>query len=61
VTHHPRIEDLSVDELKAVLVAAVDDLTEEQIQAIENFIDRVGGLDNATLAIEMLSHLEKAA
>jgi len=38
-----------------------DDLTEEQILAIKEFIKQVGGVENAQQAIESLEQLKKAA
>lgn len=52
-----RIQDLKVAEIQAAL-AEVD---EEKRQAVETFIAQIGGLENARLAIQMLSQLERAA
>lgn len=56
-----RIEDLSAAQIKAVLAAEGDDLSDEQALAIQEFILRAGGIANARLAVEMLSEIERAA
>jgi len=38
-----------------------EDLTEEQILAIREFVKQVGGVENAQQAIESLEKLKKAA
>jgi len=38
-----------------------EDLTEEQILAIKEFVRQVGGVENAQQAIESLEQLKKAA
>jgi len=46
-----------------VLKAAVVDegeLTMEQAQAVQQFIRRIGGLENALLAVDMLLEIESA-
>lgn len=56
-----RIEDLPVEQLRAILTSDGRQLDEEQVRAIRRFIRRVGGLENARLAVAMLSQLEDAA
>ncbi|MBC8872247.1 MAG: hypothetical protein H8E44_22680 [Planctomycetes bacterium] len=56
-----RIQDLAADEIVELLAAEGSDLTEEQAAALRDFIARVGGLENAYSAVELLSQLEKAA
>lgn len=56
-----RVQDLSAKALAAALNSADSDTTPEQLLAIEQFVDRIGGIANARLAIEMLSQLERAA
>jgi len=55
------IQDMAADEIAELLAAEGTDLTEEQAAALRDFIDRVGGLENAFSAVEMLSQSEKAA
>jgi len=55
-----RIDSLSADELRAALSVDLDELTEEEAFAIRDFVDRIGGIDNAYLAIELLEELEEA-
>ena len=56
-----RIEDLSADEIAELLGDEGQELTEEQAAELRDFIERVGGLENAFQAVQMLSELEKAA
>jgi len=56
-----RIQDLAADEIAELLAMEGSDLTEEQAADLRDFITRVGGLENAYSAVEMLSQLEKAA
>ena len=55
-----RLEDLCAADLKAALAASCDSLTDDQLLAITAFIDRVGGVQNARHAVEMLSRMEAA-
>ena len=55
-----RIHDMSADELSEHLVAT-GVLTREQATALRQFVEKVGGLENAYDAIEMLGELEDAA
>jgi len=57
----PRLQDLSAAEIKAALASTGDDLTDEQVLAIREFVIRVGGVENARLAVDMLAELERAA
>jgi hypothetical protein len=56
-----RLQDLSAEAIAAVLSSTDCDTTPEQLLAIEQFVERIGGIANARLAIEMLSQLERAA
>ncbi|MBI2823413.1 MAG: hypothetical protein HYX69_01840 [Planctomycetia bacterium] len=56
-----RIQDLTAAEIEAAVEAADIDLGVDEILAVEEFVDRIGGLANARLAIEMLGKLEDAA
>lgn len=56
-----RIDDLCAADMKAILSADLDQLDDDQILAIKDFVIRVGGLRNARMAVEMLRQLENAA
>lgn len=56
-----RIQDLPAHQIAHLLATEGKDLTKEQAVALGDFIDRVGGLENALSAVEMLSQLEKTA
>ena len=56
-----RVQDLEADEIAALLSWKGSDLTEEQAAALREFIEHIGGIENACNAIEMLSDLEEAA
>ena len=52
-----RIADLSASEIRA----ALNEVDQDKREAVEIFIEEIGGLENAHLAIQMLSYLEEAA
>ena len=54
------IDELTPEEIKSLLDLD-DDLTDDQIVEIKGFLDRIGGIENAKQAIEMLSELEDVA
>ena len=56
-----RIQDLDADLIKAALSGDGTDISHEQAAAISDFIDSIGGIENAMLAVEMLKDLEEAA
>ena len=56
-----RIDDLSAADLRAILSADLDQLEDDEVLAIKDFVVRVGGLRNARMAVEMLNRLEEAA
>ncbi len=56
-----RVQDLEADEIAELLSQKGSDLTEEQAAALREFIEHIGGIENACNAIEMLSDLEDAA
>lgn len=56
-----RIQDLTAAEIEEAIDAADVDLGVDEMLAVEEFVDRIGGLANARLAIEMLGKLEDAA
>jgi DNA-directed RNA polymerase subunit F len=43
-----------IDDLRAFLAEEGNDLSQEQVRALGEFIDRIGGIENATLAIKLL-------
>jgi hypothetical protein len=55
------LQDRSLDEIEAVLAQGADDITFEQWVAVQEFIESIGGLDNALLALDALRRLENAA
>ena len=55
------IDDLSAADLKAILSVDLDQLDDDEVLAIKDFVLRVGGVRNARLAVDMLSRLEDAA
>ena len=56
-----RIDDLSAADLRAILSADLDQLEDDEVLAIKDFVVRVGGVRNARMAVEMLNRLEDAA
>jgi len=56
-----RIQDLTVDEIRELLLEEGSDLDEQQAAALKQFIEDVGGLDNVLAAVAMLDRLERAA
>ena len=52
-----RLQDLSPDEIRL----ALEEAGHERRLAVQDFVERIGGLENARLAIHMLSQLEDAA
>jgi hypothetical protein len=56
-----RIDDLSAADLKAILSVDLDQLDDDEVLAIKDFVLRVGGVRNARMAVEMLNRLEDAA
>lgn len=53
-----RLDDLPADEILAALTTHPKDLLDEERFAVNDFITRIGGRDNAILAARMLSTLE---
>ena len=50
-----------INNLRAFLSEEGADLTQEQVRALDEFIDQIGGIENATLAMELLDKLDEAA
>ena len=56
-----RIQDLPAEEIAALLARKDKDVTPQQAIALQDFIEDIGGLENARAAVEMLSQLRDAA
>jgi hypothetical protein len=56
-----RIQDLAADEIRDLLLEEGSELDEQQAAALKEFIEEIGGMDNALAALAMLSQLEAAA
>ena len=56
-----RLEDLSVEELKSVLLAGDCQLSDEQLMAVRDYVWRVGGIQYARRAVQVLSTINRAA
>lgn len=56
-----RLEDRPTQEIKAVLEIASQQLPAAQVLALQEFLLKVGGLQNAQAAVQMLEDLERAA
>lgn len=52
-----RIQDLAADEIRHALA----EVSPHQRRAVEEFIREIGGLENARLAVQILTRLEKRA
>jgi len=50
-----------INDLRIYLAEEGADLTQEQVRALDEFIDQIGGIENATLAIKTLDELDEAA
>ena len=50
-----------INDLRIYLAEEGADLTQEQVRALDEFIDQLGGIENATLAIKLLDKLDEAA
>jgi hypothetical protein len=56
-----RIQDLSAEEIAALLARDGKDVTARQAVALQEFVEDIGGMENANAAVEMLSDLRNAA
>jgi hypothetical protein len=56
-----RVQDLETSEIAELLARSRSELTAEQADAVRDFVDSIGGSENAVHAIEMLRDLEDAA
>ena len=55
------IQDLDAYEIRELLLDQGSEVDEEQAAALKQFIEDIGGLENALAAVDMLDGLEKAA
>ncbi len=55
-----RIRDLPTSQIEAALTMSGADLKLDQLLAIERFIEQIGGLENARLAMDTLRKIERA-
>jgi phosphohistidine swiveling domain-containing protein len=56
-----RIQDLSTEKIAALLAADGNQLSAAQVAALREFIEDIGGIENARDAVEMLGELDHAA
>jgi hypothetical protein len=56
-----RIQDLPAEEIAALLAQDGNDVSPQQAIALQEFIEDIGGMDNACAAIEMLGQIRDAA
>jgi hypothetical protein len=57
--HKDKLEDRSADAIERAFSRDIPNSLDEAL-AIEDFIDRIGGIENARAAIETLQYLENA-
>ena len=57
-TMAPRIDNLPAEELKAALSVDPAELPEEEALAVEDFVRRIGGRENAMAAVQLLEEIE---
>jgi hypothetical protein len=55
------IQDLEAYEIRELLLDQGSEVDEEQAAALKQFIEDIGGLENALAAVAMLDRLERAA
>jgi hypothetical protein len=56
-----QIDNLPADQLRLALSVAPAELPEEEALAVEEFIRRIGGRENAAAAVELLEEIERAS
>ena len=56
-----QIQDLATDEIRELLLDEGSELDEQQAAALKQFIQDIGGMENALAAIAMLDRLGEAA
>ena len=55
------IQDLPAEEIAELLAKSDKEVTPKQAKALRDFIEDIGGMDNACAAVEMLGQLRDAA
>jgi len=55
------IQDLAADEIRELLMLEGSELNEQQAAALKQFIEDIGGMENALAAIAVLDGLARAA
>ena len=55
------IHDFTTEQLRVLLSEEGSELNEQQAAALKQFIEDIGGMENALAAIAMLDGLEEAA
>ena len=53
-----RFENLRPEAMLAMMTSDIDTLSADQARQVDDFIDRIGGIENAWAAIDMLAELE---
>ena len=61
MTYTRPIKELPADQIRAALASDQDDVTDEDVLAIKEFIEEIGGIENAIAAVKLLCELENAA
>jgi hypothetical protein len=55
------IRDLDTVQIARLLAADNDALSTAEVAALQEFIEEIGGIENASSAVEMLLELERSA
>ena len=55
------IDSLSAEQIQALLDVRPGVLNDEDAAALRDFVDRIGGIENATMAVKLLGRIEEAA
>ena len=55
----PSLDNLPAEQIRAALSFDPEELSEEEAFAIRDFLQRIGGLENALLAVKMLQEIER--
>ena len=56
-----RVQDLPAEEIAALLAKEGSEVSPQQAVALQEFIQNIGGVENARTAVEMLKQLRDAA
>ena len=56
-----QIDNLPAAQLRLALSVAPAELFEEEALAVKDFIRRIGGRENAVVAVELLEEIERAS